>query len=336
MISRADVHSPITEKSENARYLLGVDGGGTKTVAVVARLNRAGGVQILGTGKGGPSNLRLAGKQESLDSLDTAIDVALHAAGLEHVSLDCAVLALAGSTSPDVQEDVAAWANRRKLAIQVEIVHDALPVLAQGTTDGWGITLIVGTGSVAVGVERSGRSVTKGGWGHWFGDKGSGFYLGYKALSAVAEASDAIGPETLLSELVLETLGTQNPRNILEEVSSSGDTRRAVAALAPVVFDAAGKRDEVAIRIVKSAVEEAVKLVAAVTKTLSFEKSYELAVAGSVVCRNQLFRDELLISLNHLEYPPGKVTLVDEPVLGCLKIAEKTILDADSSRITGV
>lgn len=317
----SDIDKPGMANAARSRFVLGVDGGGSKTMALVGAVDESGQMVILGRGRGGPSNLRLSGKEQSLNSLDQAVDEALKRAEIPGRHLDCAVLALAGSSSPDVQLDVTIWANGRNLASHIEIVHDALPVLADGTAQGWGIALIVGTGSVAFGVDRNGQSVIKGGWGHWFGDKGSGFYLGDQALAAVAEASDEIGPETLLSEMVLDRLGTEDPRGILKEVSADGDTRRAVAALAPIVLDAAASHDKVARRIVKGAVAEAAKLVAATVKALAFETPYPLALAGGVVCGNQLFRDELLVSLNGLEVPPSEVTLVDEPVMGCLEIA---------------
>jgi N-acetylmuramic acid 6-phosphate etherase len=313
------------------RYLLGVDGGGTKTVALIAALDEGGQITVLGRGKGGPSNLRLSGKEQSLNSLDEAINEARIEAGLPEAGQVCAVMALAGSTSPDVQQDICNWAKTHKYITQLEIVHDALPVLATGTADGQGIALIVGTGSVAVGVDINGKTVTKGGWGHWFGDKGSGFHLGYRALAAVAEASDEIGPETLLSELVLEVLGTADARSILKEVSAGDDTRRAVAALAPVVLDAAARNDKVAMKIVQGAVTEAVKLVAAVAKALSFEGSYPLALAGGVVCRSELFRNELMSCLNKMPCPPNEVTLVNEPVSGCLKMARAKLMESDQA-----
>lgn len=326
MNSISPSHSPNTGITDKTRFLLGVDGGGSKTLAWLASLDESGQMLVLGRGRGGPSNLRLSGKEQSLNSLDQAVDAALLEAGIAGRCLDYAVLALAGSTSPDVQSDITNWANNRELSLHLEIVHDALPVLASGTADGCGIALIVGTGSVAVGVDSSGKSVTKGGWGHWFGDKGSGFYLGYKALAAVAEASDEIGPETLLSELVLERLGAEDPRNILKEVTVGVDTRRAVAALAPLVLDAAARHDKVARRIVRGAVAEAVKLVAAVAKKLAFDGPYPLALAGGVVCGNQHFRDELIARLSALKVPPALVTRVDEPVVGCLKMARAKLL----------
>jgi N-acetylglucosamine kinase-like BadF-type ATPase len=313
----------------DSSLILGVDGGGSKTAALIARSDDKGVIEIIGRGFGGPSNLLLAGKERSLTSLNQAIGDAMRQAGVDGQKLDYAVLALAGSTSPDVERDVTEWASQRQLSSQLEIVHDVAPVLARGTEDGCGIALIVGTGSVAVGVNSEGESIIKGGWGHWFGDKGSGFYLGYRALAAVAEASDEIGPETVLSEMVMDTLGTTDPRSILAEVTSSGDTRREVAALAPIVLEAASKGDAVSLRIVDAAIKEASKLVAAVAKALDLEHAYQLAIAGGVICSSQFFQDELIASLRLLQPPPGKITLVEEPVLGCLQIASTRLVELD-------
>lgn len=310
-----------TSSQDRPRLLLGVDGGGSKTAAAVASLDSSGQMIILGRGLAGPSNLRLAGREQSIASLNQAVDEALGEANAAGQAVDYAVLALAGSTSPDVRREVTNWAKMRKLSSRMGVIHDVDPVLVGGTENGWGIALVVGTGTVAIGVDTAGNSVTKGGWGHWFGDKGSGFDIACKALAAVAEAADDIGPETILSDLVMDKLGTANPRSILKEVSADGDTRRQVAALAPLILNAAGQHDKVALDIVNGAVEETVKLVAAVAKTLAFTTPYPLALGGGVACRSKLFRDELVARLNRLQPPPGKVTVVDEPVLGCLEIA---------------
>jgi len=304
-----------------SRLLLGVDGGGSKTAAMVATLDDSGQMTIRGRGLAGPSNLRLAGKEQSIASLNQAVDEALSEANAAGQKVDYAVLALAGSTSPDVRREVTNWARLRELSSRIGVIHDVDPVLVRGTENGRGIALVVGTGSVAIGVDSAGNSVTKGGWGHWFGDKGSGFDIACKALAAVAEAADDIGPETILSELVMEKLGTANPRSILKEVTANGDTRREVAALAPLILNAAKSNDSVACAIVDAAVDETFKLVAAVAKTLAFTRPYPLALGGGVACKSKLFRDKLIARLSELQPPPGTVTVVDEPVLGCLEIA---------------
>ena len=305
------------------RILLGIDGGGSKTDALIASLDDVGQIHILGWGLGGPSNLRLAGEQQSFANLNKVVDEAIIAANLQGSTIDYAVLALAGSSFSGVREKVATWAEKRNLASHVEIIHDALPVLASGGDHSRGVALIIGTGSVAVGVNAKGESATLGGWGHWFGDKGSGFDLGCKALSAVAEASDGVGPPTVMSELVLERLGISDARQILEQVSSTGDVRREVAALAPIVLEAADLQDPLAIEIISTAIGEVIKLVDAMGRKLTFKAPYPLMVAGGVACRNPLFQNELISRLSHLDPKPDPIQIVDEPVNGCLKIARE-------------
>jgi len=315
-----------TDFRDGSWLMLGVDGGGSKTAALVALLDNSGHLHILGRGRGGPSNLRLAGRQTSLNSLNQAVDAALAEANLSGQTADYAVLALAGSTFSDVRDVVYAWAQKRKLSLHVKIIHDADPVLASGVVNGRGIALIVGTGSVAVGVNAKGATVTLGGWGHWFGDKGSGFDLGSKALSAVAEATDGIGPKTIMCELVLDRLGISDPRRILQKVSATGDVRREIAALAPIVLDAAALQDAVAYAIVRNAITEAVKLVAAVANNLAFKAPYPLMLAGGITCSNRLFRGELISSFCRLSPAPEPVCIVDEPVNGCVEIARQNLL----------
>ena len=99
MNSVADRQPRGGAKAMETRIILGVDGGGSKTSALVAAVDDDGQMTILGHGHGGPSNLRLSGKEQSLNSLDNAVDEALAAAGMPGRRFDCAVLALAGSTS---------------------------------------------------------------------------------------------------------------------------------------------------------------------------------------------------------------------------------------------
>jgi N-acetylglucosamine kinase-like BadF-type ATPase len=310
------------------QMVLGIDGGGSKTAALIASLDEAGELNVLGHGRGGPSNLRLAGKQRSLESLDRAVDEALTESNLQGQKLDYAVLALAGSTFSDVRDEVIAWAVSRNLSKKVDIIHDAEPVLASGVDHGRGVALIVGTGAVAVGINSKGETATLGGWGHWFGDKGSGFDLGCKALSAVAEAADGVGPSTIMHDMVLTKLKIDDPRRILQKLSARGEVRREVAAIAPIVLDAAELDDPVATSIVINAVAEALKLVTAVATRLNFSKPYPLMLAGGVACSNRIFHSELIDGLNRLSPAPDPVHLVDAPVHGCLKIARSRLLNS--------
>lgn len=240
------------------------------------------------------------------------------------------MLGLAGSSLPDVQSFIKNWADRRGLAKQVDVVHDADPVLAVAAPGGRGIALIVGTGSVAIGADGSGERSVTGGWGHWFGDTGSGFDLGRRALAAVADAVDGVGPETCLVSEILRRLRTENPREILQKLGMAADVRREIASLAPTLLHAASDGDDVALAIVQDAADATALLVHATAKKLDLDPATPLAVAGGIVCSNTLYRETLLESIRKLGESPTSIVIVDRPVEGCLLMARDRLL-ADRS-----
>jgi len=315
------------------KLILGVDGGGSKTAARIATVGAAPGRDIttIGEGFGGPSNVRAVGEAHAEINLDVAIDAAHRDAGTTDTAIDYAVLGLAGSSLPDVQSFIANWAERRGLAKQVDIVHDADPVLAVAAPDGRGIALIVGTGSVAIGADGSGERSITGGWGHWFGDTGSGFDLGRRALSAVADAVDGVGPETQLVSEILHRLRTENPREILQKLGMAADVRREIASLAPTLLQAASSGDAVALAIVQDAADATARLVHATAKKLELDPDTPLAVAGGIVCSNTLYRETLLASIHKLGESPTSIVIVDQPVKGCLLMARDRLLAGRST-----
>ncbi len=309
------------------QLILGVDGGGSKTAARIARIDGDGGIDELGEGFGGPSNIRAVGQAHAEINLDVAVDAAHRAADTAQTEIDYAVLALAGSSLPDVQSFIASWARRRSLAKKVDIVHDADPVLAVGAPDGHGIALIVGTGSVAVGLGEDGERSVAGGWGHWFGDTGSGYDLGRQALASVADATDGIGPETTLVERILERLHTDKPREMLQKLGQAPDVRREIASLAPVLLQAAADGDQVALAIIEQAAEATARLVQVTVAKLGFDNDVRLAVAGGIVTGNKIYRDLLIRCLSELGTKPASIVVVGQPVEGSLIMARQRLID---------
>ena len=305
---------------DNAPFIIGVDGGGTKTEALLATIGADGETSILGRGLSGPSNMRLAGREQALASLDQAIGSAIEGNLPPGRKVDIAVLALAGSDFSDVRHEIHQWVAQHNLIDRVEIINDADPVMAAGTPDRWGVALVVGTGSIAIGVDEQGQSITRGGWGHWYGDKGSGYDLGCRALAAVSEAQDGMGPETSLTDRMLEYFSLENPRLIIQKLYFGGNVRSHIAAAAPVVLAAAEDGDIVAMRIVDKCIGELVRLVTAVTCDLEFSNAYPLALAGGVVCKHAGYRAGLEASLGTINPAPGIVTPVPQPVLGAIRI----------------
>ena len=308
--------------------IIGVDGGGTKTAARIASVRPDGGIDVLGDGYGGPSNVRAVGSVHAKTNLDVAIDAAHEAAGTRNSTVEYAVLALAGSSLPDVHADLHAWAGGRNLASRVDIVHDAEPVLVLGAASGPGVALIVGTGSVAIAADGAGGRAVIGGWGHWFGDQGSGFDIGRRALAAVSEAVDGIAAQTVLVTDISNRLQVEHPREIARRLAQSVDLRQEIAALASTVTDAAGRGDQVARRILEEAAAATAALVRAAIARLALPQETPLALAGGVIRSSEIFLAELYRQLESLGIRPDPVTIVTEPVAGALVMARDRLLAA--------
>src|SRR5262249_28102204 len=147
--------------------LLGIDGGGTSTVAWLADARG----EIIGRGASGASNVKAVGAEACLAALEAATEAAFASARTARRPLDVACLGLAGLDRPDARPLIDEW-NRSSLhARRLVLVNDGDLVIAAGTPEGWGIGLIAGTGSIVVGRGRDGRKTRAGGWGHIFGDE---------------------------------------------------------------------------------------------------------------------------------------------------------------------
>ncbi len=303
------------------QLVLGIDGGGTKTVAWLARFTPSSEPEIIGQGLAPSCNIRAIGREKALENLNSAIDAAWLKAGLDCHSVDSAVLALAGASTAEVQEQVAAWAEQRSLAARLDIVHDAKAVLEVGTPEGWGIALVAGTGSVAFGKNSESRTAVSGGWGYWFGDEGSAFGLGQAALRAASQSADGRGPSTQLLPAIINRLGVNEPRDILPALSVAGDVRQAIAELAVLVSHAADEQDPAARKIVLQAGRDLAELVKSTANQLSLGNEFPLALAGGVLCGSSTIREHFLQSLSEASFQPTTVQLVSDPVSGCVKMA---------------
>ena len=251
--------SIINQSSIGDQLVLGIDGGGTKTVAWLARCGPAGDLSVVGRGTAGPANPQAVGFAKATENLDRAVAAAFDEAAtrcaigpvkdqgpgargqgpdasssiINHQSsiIAATVLALAGSDRDENRRVFEQWAAERRLAGRFRVVHDALPVLVAGSPDGWGVALIAGTGSLAFGQDqpsgrcppsvgaRDGRTARAGGWGFRFGDEGSGYAIAVAGLRAAAKCADGRGPATLLLEKLLGRLALEDPAGLIPAIS---------------------------------------------------------------------------------------------------------------------
>ena len=256
------------------RCVLGVDGGGSGTRCVV--IDASG--RALSRGIGGPSNPLTAGFDEAAEAITAAVEAAAERAGVEAFSAAC--LGIAGTDRPSGRDALMGMLNIP--SGRVRIVTDAAAALAGATAGGPGVIVISGTGSIALGMNEGGETARAGGWGWRLGDEGSGYYIGSRALISALRAYDGRGRPTLLSKRIAEQLNLGDLSGLIDKVYVEGMGVGEVAALAPLVGEAASEGDEEAESIMREAGEELGAAAIAVMERLGLGGEVRVAYNGGV------------------------------------------------------
>jgi len=298
--------------------VLGFDGGGTRTVALLAA-RTGGGWKLLGRGEAGPSNRQAVGTPAALAALAAAADAAFASAGRPRKAVRAAVLGLAGAGRAEDRTVIREWAAKVHLAPAVDVIEDAALLLAAGTPDGWGVAVVAGTGSMAYARVADGRTARAGGWGYLLGDEGSGYALALAGLRAAARAADGRGPGTVLIEKLLSAFGLTRPEELVGVVYRGCD-RPALAALAPLVLDAA-ESCPVAAEIATAAAAELASAAVAAARQLGYGSSFPVALAGGLFESRADYRARFLAALAECGVTPEPVTVVREPAEGAVRLA---------------
>ncbi len=263
---------------------LGVDGGGTRTRAVILDGSR----RVRGEGTAGPSNPLRVGIATAAANIRRAIDQACDEAGAERGEIMAAQIGLAGVRRADLRERM-----REALASlgikPLDVSTDAVIAL-YGATDGApGIVIIAGTGSICCGVNARGKRACAGGWGPLAGDEGSGSWIARRALQRVAQAADGRGPETSLSEAACAYFRAAQPDDLAMAIYAPSMTNDRIAGFAQSVIEAAQGGDKVARKITTEAGKELGKAVVAVITRLRMEQQrVPIAYVGGVFAADGL------------------------------------------------
>jgi len=283
--------------------VIGVDGGATRCRAIVldARGQECGRAQ-------GPPALVVDGAWDP--AVTVVADVVRDAAAVAGTDLPVArlVAGLAGAGRAEQGAPVAAALRSAELAAAVEVCSDAAIAFHDAFGAGAGILLVSGTGSMALGRSAEGREARAGGWGAILGDEGSGWGLGVSALRAVARAADGRGPDTALTDRILQRAGVSTPESLIAWVA--GATKGEVAAMAPIVLETAADGDAVATVLADDAARALATAVDAVRHALEpWPEPPVVAVVGGLIAPGGLLRSrvERAIAGCQLPFDPREV-----------------------------
>jgi N-acetylglucosamine kinase-like BadF-type ATPase len=296
--------------------LLGVDGGNTKTIAVLAHLDGT----VAGVGVGGCSDIHNAPSPDAgVDEVVRAVTEALEAAAARPADLAATVFSLAGADWPEDFTFLRREITRRlELSSEPSIVNDAVGAIRSGTVDGVGLAVVCGTGG-AVGARNTRGDVYH--YGFWPDGTGAAA-LGAQALAAVQRADLGVGQDTSLTDRALSRWKCSDPLELLHaftRLDAPSIPRSEKALFAEVVLDEAAAGDPVALELVTVAgtrLGDYARVSAARVELL--ETSFPIVLCGGVLRHpSALLREAILARV-----PEGDpVTATAEPVVGAVLLA---------------
>jgi len=301
-------------------YVLGIDGGGTKTTASIA--NEKG--ESVAEATVGPSNPNLVKQDvliETLTSLKNEL-IQINPTAFHHITHLFAGVSGAGhfTAQKKIHE-----ALRRVMPEQINIAvdHDATIALYSGTEGKAGIVQISGTGSMTYGINSEGERNRVGGWGHFVGERGSGYGLGHDALNAVFATHDGMGPKTELTEALCAHFKAATLPDLIPHIYQAHQPKEIIASLGRYVMNAADANDQVACEIIQKNGRSIGKSIAVLAKKLFKYTAYEksdipVVLTGGLFHRFDLFQPSIEYELNNAHIKSTLIPSKSPPVHGAV------------------
>lgn len=299
-------------------YFLGIDGGGTKTTCTVGDETR-----VLATATAGPSNIVRIGESQTRESLQMSVRQACAAAGISPEQVTRTCVGGSGAARPELAE-IVRGILAEIISTPIDVVGDMQIALEAAFDAGPGVIVIAGTGSIAYGRDRHGKTIRAGGWGFAIGDEGSAHWIGRAAVSAVLRTSDLQGEAGIsaspsLAEDLCRKWG----------VTSLLDLARAANSIPPPDFASlfpavAASNDELARQVLRQAGRELAQVAGIVIRRLFAEETVvPVAMTGGVFGHSELVRQVFYNELRKLESRAQVNPKVVDPVEGALRTARR-------------
>lgn len=297
----------ISTKQSARPFFLGIEGGGTRTVALMADADG----RLLHRFEAGPGNVRLLNDVE-LVRLFQSIAAALP-------KPDAAGIGLAGARTESDRKRIRAAAEKVWRGVPCLATNDLETALAGASARAQGkrgggdpatrVLVLSGTGSCCYGRNAAGKTAKVGGWGHVLGDRGSGYEIGLRALKALALEQDRKGLWPKLGARILARLQLNEPEELIAWAQAAGKAE--IAGLAAEVFAAWKSGDRMASEIIAGAKDSLVGDAIACARQLASPKTgAHFILAGGVLLKQPEFAKAVRESLRK-HWPGAVVSLLE-------------------------
>jgi glucosamine kinase len=278
------------------RFVLGFDGGGTKTECVL--MDEAGLVRA--DGRAGPSNPMRVGFGGALAAVCEAGRSVMQQVKVSTDDVGVLVAGLAGLAQAESQRKMKKLLAEEFPGVEVFVCTD-LDLILEATGKRRAIVLLAGTGSAAVGRDANGQVIRVGGHGPLLGDEGSAYDVGRRAAIAALREADRGIPDSHLAARVLREVRASDWEDLQLRVYRTPD--EVFPRIFPVIADAADQGDPAARALLQDAAADLAGLVVDLMERLELDREKFLLVkSGGMVGRSTYF-DKLLDERLHLAAP---------------------------------
>ncbi len=299
-------------------YYLGVDIGGTKSHALIADQDG----NALGFGNYGPGNHEEVGYEGLRVALQTITEKALAIPGLKKNQISSAGFGVAGYDWPSELQPTLDAIHSIGLTCPVEAVNDTIIGLLAGTSRGWGVAVVAGTGTNCWGWDEHHNIGRVTGVG--YGEHGGAGNLIDRAMVAIAYEWTRRGPKTKLTNEFLHMTGAQDIPSLIEGLEM-GEYYLG-SDYAPVVYQVAHQGDAVARSIIEWAGSELGHTAVAVIRQLEIQqKEFEVVLVGSLYEMGEMLIEPMRQIIT-MEAPKAHlVRLSAPPVIGGVLLAMEQV-----------
>jgi len=304
------------------KYIIGIDGGGTKTECAAADPEG----NILFETKGKPSNFLIGGTEKVSGAIFDLINECKSNLSFDYPDIEAILIGTAGagrkSDAERLEKSFADYSKKKGIIFKNFIVESDARIALEGAFSGLpGAILICGTGSIMFGKAPNGDIRRVGGFGRLIGDEGSGQSIGRKGLNAVSKQFDGRGNFTLISKYLNDKFEINSAENLITEVYKNNFD---IASAAPAVISAAENNDETALRIINEETEELLKYIHAIRKKLNLNE-LKISFWGGLINNENFYSKKLKEKIMN-EFPGIKIQAPqNSPAMGAILMAKQII-----------
>jgi N-acetylglucosamine kinase-like BadF-type ATPase len=304
------------------KYIIGIDGGGTKTDCAATDLKG----NILFETKGRPSNFLIEGIENVAESILDLINKCKTNLSFDYSDIEAILIGTAGAGRKNdaerLERSFTDFVKAKGIKFRNFIVESDARIALEGALSGMpGAILICGTGSIMIGKDLNGNIYRIGGFGRLIGDEGGGYSIGRKGLNAVSKQLDGRGNFTLISKYLEDKFAINSSEKLISEVYKNNLD---IASVAPAVIAAAENNDETALNIINKEVDELLKYIPAIKKMLNLNE-LNLSFIGGLITNENFYskklKDKIMNDFPGIKIQPPK----NPPVMGAIIMAKKII-----------